>query len=182
MTEPQVRPARSANLESFVAAFGTGWYFADRLRRQRQRRGVLLLAWLDSHPAGHVYVWLETAEEPPIRQHLSEVALLTHLEVRPELRNRGIGRALVAAAEEYLFGSGHHRVALAVRTDNTAAAHLYRRLDYRDWGHDEVTCYALTVLPDGSFRDEPERCHVLVKDLVPVTPAPPVPPIGAARY
>ncbi|WP_439382312.1 GNAT family N-acetyltransferase [Amycolatopsis lexingtonensis] len=180
MTEPHVRPARSSDLESFAAAFGAGWYFTDRLMRQREGRGVLLLAWLGSRPAGYVYLWLEEAEEEPIRRHLPGVALLTHLEVRPELRNRGIGQALAGAIETRLVERGHHQVALAVRTDNPAAARLYDRLGYRDWGHGVVTCVAMAVRPDGRVLRWPERCHVLVKDLVAVTPAP-SPPIGALR-
>ncbi|RSD10657.1 GNAT family N-acetyltransferase [Amycolatopsis eburnea] len=179
MTQPHVRPARSPDVEPFAAAFGAEWYFTDRLARQREGRGVLLLAWLGSRLAGDVYVWLEGAEEPPIRAHLPGVALLTHLEVRPQLRNRGIGRALVAATERYVLERGGHRVALAVRTDNPAAARLYRRLDYRDWGHGEVTCYTLDVRPDGRVVRRPERCHVLVKGQEPVTPE--VRPSGAAR-
>ncbi|GAB3159191.1 hypothetical protein GCM10027258_71930 [Amycolatopsis stemonae] len=133
---------------------------------------MLFLAWLGYRPAGDVYLWLEDAEERPIRRHLPGVALITHLEVDRDLRNQGIGQALVDAAEQYLAEEGHDRVALAVRTDNTDAARLYRRLGYRDWGHGDVTCYAQRTLPDGSVLEEPERCHVLVKTLTPTPPSP----------
>src|SRR5213078_2797357 len=93
MTEPSVRPARSADLESFAAALGGHGFLTDRLNRQRNGRGVLFLAWLGCRPAGDVYLWLEEAEEWPIRRHLPGVALITHLEVDPALRNRGIGHA-----------------------------------------------------------------------------------------
>lgn len=172
MTEPCVRSARSADLEPFAAALGDREFLIDRFNRQRKGLGVLFVAWLRYRPAGDVYLWLEEAEEHPIRRHLPGVALLTHLQVHHELRNRGVGRTLVAAVEGHLREHGHERVALAVRTDNPAAARLYRRLGYEDWGHDEVVCYARTTRPDGGVRYEPERCHVLVKDLVPVTPAP----------
>lgn len=183
MTEPYVRQAGSRDLESFAATLGDHGFFADRLDRQRNGRGVLFLAWLACRPAGDVYLWLERAEEPPIRWHLPGVALITHLEVAPGLRNRGVGQALVGAVERHLVGEGHERVALAVRTDNTAAARLYQRLGYRDWGHGVVVCYAQRILSDGSVLEEPERCHVLVKDLAPVTPSPRTEarPIGASR-
>jgi ribosomal protein S18 acetylase RimI-like enzyme len=172
MTEPYVRSARSADLEPFAAALGDREFLIDRLSRQRKDRGVLFVAWLRYVPAGDVYLWLEEAEELPIRRHLPGVALLTHLQVHDELRNRGVGRALVAAVERHLRENGRERVALAVRTDNPAAARLYSRLGYRDWGHGEVVCYARTTQPDGRLLFEPERCYVLVKDLAPVTPAP----------
>ncbi|WP_329044205.1 GNAT family N-acetyltransferase [Amycolatopsis sp. NBC_01488] len=172
MTEPQVWPARSADLIPFAAALGDGGFLIDRLIRQRNDQGVLFLAWLGTRPAGAVYLWLEEAEEPPIRRHLPGVALLTHLQVHPELRNRGVGAALVGAVERHLAGQGHERLALAVRTDNPAAARLYHRLGYRDWGHGKVTCYAQLTLPNGNVVAVPERCHVLVKDLGVTTPAP----------
>lgn len=182
MTEPYVRQAGSADLESFARVLGDHGFLADRLDRQWKGRGVLFLAWLGCLPAGDVYLWLEWAEEAPIRWHLPGVALITHLEVASDLRNRGIGQALVGAVERHLVEAGHDRVALAVRTDNSDAARLYQRLGYRDWGHGVVTCYAHRILSDGSVLEEPERCHVLVKDLAPVTPAPRTEarPIGAS--
>jgi GNAT superfamily N-acetyltransferase len=172
MTEPHVSRARAADLFSFAAALGDSGFFKDRLMRQRNDQGVLFFAWLGTNPAGAVYLWLEEAEEPPIQEHLPGVALLTHLQVHQDLRRRGVGTALVDAVEQHLIGKGHERVALAVRTDNPAAAGFYTSLGYEDWGHDEVTCYARTTLPDGSVLKEPECCLVMIKDLTMVTPAP----------
>ncbi|RSM38521.1 N-acetyltransferase [Amycolatopsis balhimycina DSM 5908] len=159
-------------MESFAATFGDHGYFTDRLARQQNGRGVLFLAWLDYRPAGTVYLWLEEAEERPIREQLPGVALLTHLQVHDELRNRGVGQALVAAVERRLAEAGRDRVALAVLTDNLDAARLYHRLGYRDWSHGEVICYAQRRLSGGGILEEPERCHVLTKDL----PSPSAPP------
>jgi ribosomal protein S18 acetylase RimI-like enzyme len=172
MTEPLVRRARSADLVPFAAALGDDGFLADRWARQRNDQGVLFFAWLGNRPAGAVYLWLEEAEEFRIRWHLQGVALLTHLQIHPELRTCGVGPALVEAVEEHLVEHGHERVALAVRTDNPAAARLYDRLGYRDWGHGGVTCYARAILPDGKVLEVPERCHVMVKDLDVVTPKP----------
>jgi ribosomal protein S18 acetylase RimI-like enzyme len=172
MTEPHVRPAHSADLESFAAVLGDREFFADRFERQRKGVGRLFLAWLGLQPAGAVYLWLEEAEEQAIRDYLPEVPLITHLEVHRDLRRNGVGTALVDAAERCVVELGGDRVALAVRTDNHYAAGLYQRLEYRDWGFGEVTCYARTTLSDGTLLFEPERCYVRVKDLLPVTPAP----------
>ncbi|GHG01147.1 MULTISPECIES: GNAT family N-acetyltransferase [Amycolatopsis] len=172
MTEPCVRPAVSADLESFATALGDREFFDDRYERQLKKVGVLFLAWLDLRPAGAVYLWLEKAEEEPIATHLPEVPLITHLEVHRDLRRKGVGTALVEAAERRLAELGFDRVALAVRTDNDDAARLYKKLGYRDWGHEKVICYAQKTLPDGSTLSEPEECFVLVNDLTPVTPAP----------
>ncbi|EOD67559.1 N-acetyltransferase GCN5 [Amycolatopsis vancoresmycina DSM 44592] len=157
-------------MNPFATTFGDRRFLTDRLHRQRNGLGVLFVAWLGDRPAGDVYLWLERAEEEAIRWHLPGVALLTHLEVVGDLRNRGLGSALIHAVERYLVEEGHERVALAVRTDNVGAARLYRRLGYWDWGHGEVICYARTTLPDGRVRSEAEFCHVLVKQLGPVLP------------
>ncbi|MGW3959465.1 GNAT family N-acetyltransferase [Amycolatopsis sp. NPDC005003] len=172
MTKPKIRLAQSADLESFVAAFGDRAFFEDRFERQQEKHGQLLLGWLDSRLAGVVYLWLADAEEKPIRDHLPRVPLITHLEVHEDLRKNGVGKALVGEAERRLLEKGHYRVALAVRTDNDDAARLYKNLGYEDWGHGEVICLARTTSPDGTVQIEEEVCHVLVRDLVPITPAP----------
>ncbi|WP_328617878.1 GNAT family N-acetyltransferase [Amycolatopsis sp. NBC_00355] len=63
-----------------------------------------------------------------------------HLKVACELRNLGIGQALIGAVEGHLVQVGHHRVTVVVRTDNADAGRLYRRLGYQDWGHGSVVC------------------------------------------
>lgn len=159
-----IRPAGWADIPALAVVLGAAEeYFTGRVARQEEGLGILLTAWSADLPVGNLYVWLEAAEEAPIRMFLPGVPLLMHAEVLPTHRNRGIGRALIQAAEDRLAGLGHARCALAVRTDNGEAARLYHRLGYRDWGHGTVACRAENLLPDGSF--EIETCHVLVKPL-----------------
>ena len=152
-----------------IAPLGEAWdnekFFVERYERQKDGLGMLFVARSDGRLVGDVYLWLEPAEEYYIRKHLPGVALLTHLEVLPEYRSRGIGTELVDAVETYLLGLGHDRVALAVRVDNVRAAALYERLGYEDWGHGELTCYAKVTGPDGHPIDEPELCHIMVREL-----------------
>lgn len=146
---------------------------------------MLFFAHLGLRPAGSVYLWLDEAEELPIQEHLPGVPLLMHLQVHAELRRLHVGTALVEEAQRHLVESGFDRVALAVRTDNPIAAQFYDSLEYEDWGHGTVTCYAQERLPNGHIQKVPERCYVLVKDLALVTPAPRGEPraIGASsRY
>ena len=90
MTEPSVRRAHATDLKPLAAALGDRQLLDDRLRRQRQGRGMLFVAWLGNCLAGAVYLWLEEAEEPPITRHLPGVPLIMHLAVRPHLRNQGV--------------------------------------------------------------------------------------------
>jgi GNAT superfamily N-acetyltransferase len=166
MTEASIRSAEQTDLAVLTAYLGDPRYFEDRLLRQAKGLGVLYTAWHGPEPVGDLYLWLEEAEEPPIRRHLPGVPLLTHLEVREGLRSRGIGRALVEAAEEHLIELGHDLGALAVRTDNHRAASLYRRLGYHDWGRGYVVCRAARTTPDGNVVSELELCRVMVKDLL----------------
>jgi GNAT superfamily N-acetyltransferase len=158
-----IRPACGHDLDSLTEALGQSAYFAERLAGQRERRGVLFTAWKHGRPIGDVYVRLEVAEEAKIRRFLPGVPFLTHLEVLEPHRNRGIGRGLIATAENYLRSTGYGRVALAVDVTNVHAARLYRRLGYLGWSHGRVVCRAVS---DGPTARE-EWCDVLVKRLRP---------------
>ena len=57
---------------------------------------------------------------------------LYYLAVDPALQGRGIGRALVVAAEAWLAGQGAGKVQLMVRTSNTAVTGFYDALGYTD--------------------------------------------------
>ena len=165
MIELVVRQAEAADLELLPIALGTPDYFADRLRRQNAGLGTLFIAWRTDQPVGIVYLWLEEAEERPIRTHLPDVPLLTHLEVLPEHRNQRIGTALIAQVEATARKLGKKAVALAVRTDNADAERLYKRLEYEHWSHGEITCYAEHRLPDDEVELEAETCYVMVRSL-----------------
>jgi ribosomal protein S18 acetylase RimI-like enzyme len=55
---------------------------------------------------------------------------LYYLAVDPARQRRGVGRALVAAAEDWLATRGVPKVHLMVRESNAAVAAFYRRLGY----------------------------------------------------
>ncbi|SDR28942.1 Predicted N-acetyltransferase YhbS [Thermostaphylospora chromogena] len=148
-----IRPAIDADLTALVRSFGQVGFFSDRLRRQRQGRGMLLIALRGAIPVGNVYVWWEPAEEPELRERLPGVPLLTHLEVHPHHRNRGIGTALIREAEDVLRRRGHRRVALGVDVRNVDAQRLYTRLDYTEWPYPPVR------VPEETFQ-------IFVKSLV----------------
>lgn len=163
--QPTVRVATSAELPALVGSLGQRGFFTDRLDRQRAGRGLLLVAWLSGLPVGDVYLRLEPADEPEVRQCLPGVPLLQHLEVRHGHRNRRIGSAMIRTAERLLREHGYQRVALGVALDNHGAARLYRRHGYREWPHPPVTSRYQQIRPDGGTRCQSELYQILVKDL-----------------
>jgi hypothetical protein len=52
----EIRPGSAADLATLVAVLGERHWFTDRLARQQQGGGVLLVAWLDSRPVGDVFL------------------------------------------------------------------------------------------------------------------------------
>ncbi len=86
---------------------------------------------------------------------------MNHLQVRPELRNRGVGTAILAAAEE-LVAAGHRQVTVGVDVDNSGAGRLYRRLGYQPTGAIDVISYRYRDA-DGQLRYATETTELLVK-------------------
>jgi GNAT superfamily N-acetyltransferase len=163
--DPDIRRARDEDLPALIDALGQRYYFAERLDRQRAGRGVLLVAWLDGKPVGDVYVWLEPAEEPELRELLPGVPLLNHLEVATDRRNKRIGTALVRAAERLLAGLGHRKVALGVLPNNDKVMRFYTRLGFNPWPHPDVWTTTVTYSRRGEQINTPEICRIFVKDL-----------------
>ena len=56
---------------------------------------------------------------------------LNYLAVDPQFRRRGIGRRLVAHAEQILCDAGCPKISLQVRTGNAAAFEFYRALEFQ---------------------------------------------------
>jgi GNAT superfamily N-acetyltransferase len=162
----EIRPAVDADLPALATVFGDRHFFPDRLRRQRDGLGLLLVAWLDGGPVGDVYLSWDPADDPQVRRFLPNVAQLIHLEVLSRLWRRGIGTAVIRAAEEAARGLGHSRIALCVELDNHDARRLYDRLGYEDWGHGQV----VTSWQEPDEHGEPVTCSldcdVLVKSLL----------------
>ena len=127
--------------------------------------GVLLVAWLDGRPVGDGFLSWEPAEDPEVRRRLPGVPELGHLEVVGPLWGRGIGTALIRAAEATARRFGHDRLLLAVGVDNPDARRLYERLGYADWGHGTMVGTWLERDHDGRPVTLSETCHVLIKRL-----------------
>lgn len=78
----------------------------------------------DGAPAGHV--WVSSGQAGPGVPG----AYVFDIEVRPEFRGRGLGRALMLLAEGAAFETGDSLIGLHVFADNTPARRLYDSLGY----------------------------------------------------
>ena len=133
MPPASIRPADDRDLPALVRHLSAAAFFRDRLDRQLGGHGLLLVAFHDERPVGHVYLWLAPAQEYEIRAELPGVPLLNRLWVAGPHRNQGIGTALLTNAERRLHAMGHDRVALGVGVENVDAIRLYRRRGYQQW-------------------------------------------------
>jgi GNAT superfamily N-acetyltransferase len=163
--EVEIRRGSADDLIVLVAVLGERHWFTDRLARQQRGGGVLLVAWLEGRPVGEVFLEYEPATEPEVRRHLPGVPRLDHLEVVGPLWGRGIGTALIRAAEDTARQLGHEQIALGVGLDNLKARRLYERLGYADWGQGTVVGSWVEYSDDGPPVTLSEVCAMLVKRL-----------------
>jgi ribosomal protein S18 acetylase RimI-like enzyme len=77
----------------------------------------------DGHPVGVIWVG-------PHPQELEGVAWIWDVEVDPDSRGRGYGRAAMLLAEEHALARGYRALALNVFGFNTTARGLYESLGY----------------------------------------------------
>ncbi len=159
----EVRPVTEAELPAVAEHLDQMRYFADRLAKQRQGRGVLLVAWAEHAAVGDIYLRLEGPDEDDLAE-LGDVPLLSHLEVLPEYRKQGIGTRLMQRAERIAWERGYDRIALGVTDDNTDAIRLYLSCGYELWQPEPIETYREIFRDDGSIDAVPdEPCLVYIR-------------------
>lgn len=140
-----------------------GQVHANLFAQQQAGLWTYLVAWKEgSAPVGVCVIrWDGAAEE---ETEPSEWPRLTNLQVHPTHRGRGVGTALIEAAEERAGGRGFSRLGISVADDNPEAARLYARLGYADSGLRRESRY---TYPDdtGALVERVEHDILLVKAL-----------------
>ncbi|WP_307174056.1 GNAT family N-acetyltransferase [Streptomyces africanus] len=137
-------------LDQYIGSPGATSFHARRFERQEQGRSTYLVAWVDARPVGHTELRWGGCDDAAVRAARPGCPEINALSVWPEtLRSRGIGSALIRAAEERARERGRTAIGLGVADDNPRAAVLYARIGYRPltpyvgrWsyeGHDGVT-------------------------------------------
>jgi ribosomal protein S18 acetylase RimI-like enzyme len=89
---------------------------------------LVLLALADGEPVGIAvcFFGISTFRALPLL-NVHDLAVL------PEYRGRGVGRALLGAAEDHARRRGCCKLTLEVQDDNTPARTLYRRFGFEDF-------------------------------------------------
>ena len=97
------------------------------IQRTNQSRDVMLVAEIDDEYTGHLT--LQT-EEWMASRHVAKLGII----ITKDHRGRGIGRALMQAAEEAALDSGFQKIILSTFEDNLIARSLYATMKYREVG------------------------------------------------
>ncbi|HRQ65609.1 MAG TPA: GNAT family N-acetyltransferase, partial [Xanthomonadaceae bacterium] len=125
MTEPafSLQPAHPGDLPALLMLEQSS-FSGDRLNARQFRyhmghkRNRLLVAKINGTVVGAALVFLRKG---------SDLARLYSIAVDARARGRGLGTALLQAAEQAAFTAGARRLRLEVRSDNSAAIALYAR-------------------------------------------------------
>jgi aminoglycoside 6'-N-acetyltransferase I len=136
-----VRPARREDAR-VLAAFRAGLWPEEseaghRLEVDRFFEGSAPepLAILVADDAGRAVGFAEMSIRPWAEGCVTNrVAYLEGWYVAPEARGRGVGRALVAAAEEWAVAQGCRELASDTQPDNEGSAAAHRALGFTDVG------------------------------------------------
>ncbi|MBM7412827.1 GNAT superfamily N-acetyltransferase [Clavibacter michiganensis] len=152
MTATEVRALAASEVGRLESEEPPGRGFARAMWAAQEAGGsTLLVAWDGDRPVGTGQLDLR-----------GDVPELRNLRVDEAERGRGIGTAIIRAAEERVAPG---RLAVDVALDDPRARALYERLGYRDTGETTTTTYAY-VDDAGVTRQATETDETLARDLV----------------
>lgn len=123
---PQDLPALERDLPT-----GAAQVHRAHLRSAQEGVGTYLVAREEGRALGTVVVRWRGPVGARARRRYAGTPEIAHLQVDPPARGRGVGTALVAAAEELIAARGSRWSLLGVGLDNPRALELYLRLGYR---------------------------------------------------
>ncbi len=150
MPEPSIRRATAADRAALIAMMTAFQDFETTLHANRRpgaeiaadylailerevaaKRGAILVAEHDGAAVGFVCCWAGHDDDELIHAETRPHGYIADVFVTAAERGRGVGGALIAAAEAYLAGLGFARVRLITLAANTAACAVYEHLGYR---------------------------------------------------
>lgn len=132
----------------------------ERVSLQAEARALYLIAWDGPQPVGHLLLkWpLPAAGSGP------DCPKAEDLRVHPSFQSRGVGTALLQAAERAAIEAGYSRICLGVHPGNQRALSLYQRLGY-DATLPDPGQRGIVLGPDGRASPWSEPVLFLLKRL-----------------
>jgi ribosomal protein S18 acetylase RimI-like enzyme len=115
--------------------------YREAMKEVKKGRRMILVAETEGQLIGQIFINLHSTWLNSIIG--LRTGYLHSFRVKPEYRNRGVGRRLIQTAERALIKQGYHRVVISVAKSNKGALRLYQNLGYR------------------IFRDDPGRWSFL---------------------
>lgn len=106
-------------------------YLADLLARCAKEEGRIFVAEVDGAIAGFTAVFPKVAHDEP-DEEAYDYAYVSDVAVLDLYRRRGLGRALLQAAEAYAREQGTTLIRIGVLATNDGARALYEGLGFRD--------------------------------------------------
>lgn len=125
------------------ASFPSAWTPESYLRELRNPNACYLVARCQGEVIGYAGMWV-----------IAEEAHVSTLAVRPDLRHRGLGQAIMCHLLEVARTRQARRMTLEVREQNEVALALYRKLGFETRG----------LLPH-YYGDTGENAYLMYKDL-----------------
>ncbi|WP_433828231.1 GNAT family N-acetyltransferase [Actinoplanes sp. CA-015351] len=160
---------KEADVDALAKAFGERIYFVAQVQRWGPFDNEVFVARQGEDILGTVTLGpieeKELRESEPFSKHPSR--LLSHLEVPPPQRGRGIGTWIMAEMESRLAARDFRYVVLGVDESNEGAQRLYRKLGYQAWAGSPLRTVKRSFHESCTWGDEPEYCLVYYKDLSP---------------
>jgi ribosomal protein S18 acetylase RimI-like enzyme len=158
LDDPRDAAGIIAALDSYAAdPVGGGQPLGEDVRKRLvpalrdHGKALVLLAFAEAQPVGVAicFIGLSTFQARPLLN-------IHDLAVVPELRGRGIGRALLAEAERLAVDRGFCKLTLEVQETNTPARTLYERFGFVDFvvGESVPTLFLCKPLPPGEGASE----------------------------
>jgi GNAT superfamily N-acetyltransferase len=135
----------------------------QRAAAHRSGAATFLVAVRRGEAVGYLVIKWTGADERVVHRRIGDCPELNAITVAPALQSRGIGTALIEAAERRVAARGHFRVGLGVGIGNPRARALYERLGYRAWAHGRYD--VSWDVPGDPPKREHETCVYMLKRL-----------------
>jgi ribosomal protein S18 acetylase RimI-like enzyme len=149
----RIRLCEERDLEHFHMLGGAVHvrYCREQFARGSQACAILVATGENDAPVGKLHLDFES------RAAEGEAVLLAAA-VRRDRQSRGIGTALMAAAEEHVCARGLDAIVLGVEDANPRARRLYERLGYEEFARDEFKYVGAPVPNPGSWMHKELVC------------------------